>query len=429
MLQASIKPDEHRVDDLFEEPTVAGVTEMSVENEMSNAVRDQDPTQEKASGQELETSEGSQDQLMSDQQQVEAGTNNVNDNIQPHDAATQRDDRSVESEQIRDEGVDTEITTSQIQDKHCVDEAKELQDQDSVSDQHTATPMDQVQVSVQPTNDMNDDESMEHGGVEESTSPKHSSTPPASTLPEEASDIPTKQPKKPKRDSAIDSSPESQGRKSSKSKQKSKNDVSEDNTSSDATASDEPKRVGRKNIRPAGLPGVGITKKISRPQHDTSSENEQESEESGDDFIVPDDEGAKRTSKAKSRPAIKKHKSDELIDNDDDAEEEDQSARNDIKTNRATQSHKPKKGKKLKGADDLGLEEDIDLDNLIYEKRRKGTGGGSAPRNHTRQSARGTSNKKRQRSEEDDGPLIAKKQALEGRYFALPKVCLPLSTC
>jgi hypothetical protein len=370
---------------------------------------------------------------MSNQQQVEADTNNVNDNIQPHDAAIQRDDGSVESEQIRYEEVNASVTTSQNQDQHCVDEAKELQDQHSVSDQHTATPMDQVQVSVQPTNDINDDEATEHGDVKESTSSKHSSTPPASTVPEEASDIPTKQPKKPKRDSAIDSSPESQGRNSSKSKQKSKNDVSEDNAPSDATASDEPKRVGRKNIRPAGLPGVGITKKISRLQHDTSSEDEEESEESGDDFIVPDDERAKKThqatktSKAKSRPAIKKHKSDEMVDDDDDAEDEDQSARNDIKTNRTTQSHKPKKGKMNRGSDDLELEEDIDLDNLIYEKRRKGTGGGFAPCNHTRQSALGSSNK-RQRPEEDDGPLIAKKRAVEGRYIALPKVCLLLST-
>jgi hypothetical protein len=62
MLQASIKPDEHWVDDLFEEPTVAGVAEMSVENEKSNAVRDQNQTQKKTPSQEVETSEGSQDQ-------------------------------------------------------------------------------------------------------------------------------------------------------------------------------------------------------------------------------------------------------------------------------------------------------------------------------------------------------------------------------
>jgi hypothetical protein len=55
----------------------------------------------------------------------------------------------------------------------------------------------------------------------------------------------------------------------------------------------------------------------------------------------------------------------------------------------------------------------------------KSTGGASTPRDHTREhdSKSGT---KRKRFIGDDGPLSAKKIALEGRYIARPKVCFPL---
>jgi hypothetical protein len=55
----------------------------------------------------------------------------------------------------------------------------------------------------------------------------------------------------------------------------------------------------------------------------------------------------------------------------------------------------------------------------------KSTGGASTPRDHTREHDF-KSGTKRKRFIGDDGPLSAKKIALEGRYIARPKVCFPL---
>jgi hypothetical protein len=67
-------------------------------------------------------------------------------------------------------------------------------------------------------------------------------------------------------------------------------------------------------------------------------------------------------------------------------------------------------------------EEGIDLENVVHTRRRDNAGGGSAPRNHTRQPEYQGGNK-RKRLEHDDGPWPLKKPAIEGRYIARPKVC------
>jgi hypothetical protein len=69
---------------------------------------------------------------------------------------------------------------------------------------------------------------------------------------------------------------------------------------------------------------------------------------------------------------------------------------------------------------------DSEIANSVLEKTQKTTGGGSTPRDHTRQPAsEGSSSSKRKRSLGDDGPEPSKRPAFSDRNIARLRVCTP----
>jgi hypothetical protein len=167
---------------------------------------------------------------------------------------------------------------------------------------------------------------------------------------------------------------------------------------------------GRKNIHPAGMPGVAIKKRSTRK------------------LKGPDDEPGNPSGNAEREPLVRNHKvaseaKKKLQDGKSVVEDSDAEAAASEKSDNGRPSNANEPQIDRSAAPIFNLEDEgIDLENLVYTKRRDNTGGGSAPRNHTRQPESQSGNK-RKRFEHDDGSMPVKKSAIEGRYISRPKVC------
>ncbi|KAH7079185.1 hypothetical protein BKA63DRAFT_592218 [Paraphoma chrysanthemicola] len=432
MNTSAAKAKELLIDDLFEDPHTAGpvASKTSKEilkpgKEVRNAVRDQyadKDNQDVTSVQKVDTKHEaatSVDQHMPEQPHTEVEMKDGYDSNQPKEPQHNHDvTPSIHSSNQDAEQVAPSPTNAGNTGKDTADEANEARDQTSTND-----PALTKEAGDSAHSNHAEDDLIEHGHDETSSNSNLSSSSTATSLFEEAQ--PAKEPKKPKRDSAIDSSPEAQTHKSNTSNRKSQEAVAKDGTSSDATSIG-PKRIGRKNIRRAGQPGVAVPRKISRAPRDTVSDGEEDSDECEDEPVAKEPAKKKpgnKTSKASSQSAKKKRKSDEIVvDNDDDAEDQ-QPAQGKGKPTSATKPHQPKKSKENEEDHDLNSQ-GIDLTNIVYGSRRKRTGGGSAPRKHILQPTSDTGSK-RKRSDKDDEPSRQKRRALDGRYGPKTRLAAP----
>ncbi|KAH7078491.1 hypothetical protein FB567DRAFT_582721 [Paraphoma chrysanthemicola] len=430
---SAAKAKELSIDGLFKDPHTAGPVASKAGKDIlksgkEDVARDQDadkniqdvtPVQKVDTKQEIETSVNKD---MPEQPITEVEMKDGDETVQVQEP--QRDGSVNPSIYSSNQNAEQEApppANASNTGKDTVDEANKARYQASTND---PAPTKETKEATEVIHTIHaEDDLTKHGHDEMSASAKLSSSPTANSRFKEAQ--PAKQPRKPMRDSAIDSSPEAQNHESNTSKRKSQETVSRDGTSSDTTST-EPKRIGRKNFRRAGQPGVAIRRKISRAQRDAVSEDEEDSDESEDEPVAK--EPAKKTpgnktSKATPQSAKKKPKSDEfVVDNDEDAEDQ-QSAQGKGEPTSATKPHQPKKSKENEENDNLNSQ-GIDLTNIVYGSRRKHTGGGSTPRKHILQSAP-DSGSKRKRSDIDDETSQQKRRALEWRYIARPKTRLP----
>jgi hypothetical protein len=162
-----------------------------------------------------------------------------------------------------------------------------------------------------------------------------------------------------------------------------------------------------KGFLTVGMPGVGKsvvkqTQESSKKSKTGTAQNDRykSAETVADDDSEEDNENRKfsRTSKSKKSTSDKKNNKASHVS----------------KYKKTTSDNNPEKP-------DLLASEGIKLSNIVWEPRRKTTGGGSAPRNHSR-SSEPTGGNKRKRGRDEDS-LPNKKIAIQGRYIARPKVC------
>jgi hypothetical protein len=172
---------------------------------------------------------------------------------------------------------------------------------------------------------------------------------------------------------------------------------------------------GRKNIRPAGMPGVAtkVVKKSSQNAVDAEDEDDSESDTTSSDEI--EHHPPKKWKASSSRK--KSYKSNEFVMDD----EEESSAPPTNQTVRSSKSKSKSKEPQDGRTEGTLQKEGIDLKNMVPRGSRRSTGGGSAPRNHARQPQSEEGNKRKHVG--NYGEFAPKKKpAIEDRYIAKPKV-------
>ncbi|KAF2032288.1 hypothetical protein EK21DRAFT_110235 [Setomelanomma holmii] len=260
----------------------------------------------------------------------------------------------------------------------CVEERETEQKETLVSNRQTETTVEDAHAVQSSLHDagqepVGDDKKLH---VAESSS---DSTPIAQQ--DTVFDSPTKQTKKAKRDSSVDVSQKAETATTSNPTKSFKDESAYSaNDSSDNSSSKKYRLADRyEDVRKGGRGvAVAFTTKTVSPKHVSVSDLDDE-EESEDDFVAPDLWSQPTKKKPVAQPKNRAPK----------------------KPNAQDDKQKPPAAK-------------------------KSTGGGSVPRNHNRQPAPQPG--KRKRFEGDNGPMIPKRQALEGRLFAWPKTRQPVPT-